>query len=600
MSQLVHASITIDGKEIKQFLSFTLSQEISEHHRWRLVCPAEAIDGPATAVFSHSRDMIGTQLVIRADAVGGKSGLEFSGLVTQVEAERFSGHAGNLIISGSSPTILMDSGPHCKTWEKRTLKDIAEDTVKHFPKNLLQPDIKPGGGDTMPYVVQYKETAWQLLRRLSAAGGEWFYYDGRHLRLGPPQGDKTSLIYGSSLSEFTMTMEARPAAFRLLTYDYMNAAVYESSPSRVAETAGLNDLGKHALKKSEDMYATQPRQWMNRYVTGKSQLDDQAVRKAAMQSSGMIRLYGRSGDPGVRIGAPVSVQGRNVFSLSDESFGDYTVVSVTHHCDGQGNYTNEFSAIPASVRLPPLDIPPDPYCETQSAMVTDNHDPKGLGRIRVKFHWMNDPEKSPWLRVTSPHAGGGKGMFFLPEVGEEVIVGFEGDSPNKPYVIGSVYHGKAKSDFANGGNDVKVLQSRSGNKVILNDKDGSVGIYDAKSNFIFLDGKGNIDMYATDSIRLRCGKKSFVLLDKDGTAQLIGTKSVFILGQEESAQLHSNNKVEVRGLQSTSVLSLTKIDIDAPTCTISAEANLKMQSAVVQVIGQVSTDIQGGMLNLNC
>ncbi len=98
--------------------------------------------------------------------------------------------------------------------------------------------------------------------------------------------------------------------------------------------------------------------------------------------------------------------------------------------------------------------------EAQSAIVTDNHDPKGLGRIRVKFHWMTDGEKSPWLRVTSLYGGDGKGMFFIPEIGEEVMVGFEGNSPTKPYIIGTVYNGKAKTNFSNQDNDVKVLQTK--------------------------------------------------------------------------------------------------------------------------------------------
>jgi len=78
--------------------------------------------------------------------------------------------------------------------------------------------------------------------------------------------------------------------------------------------------------------------------------------------------------------------------------------------------------VPASVKAPPVQSFVEPCCETQSALVTDNYDSRGLGRIRVKFHWMNGNEKSPWLRVTTPHAGDGKGLFVMPEIGEEVIV----------------------------------------------------------------------------------------------------------------------------------------------------------------------------------
>jgi type VI secretion system secreted protein VgrG len=97
-------------------------------------------------------------------------------------------------------------------------------------------------------------------------------------------------------------------------------------------------------------------------------------------------------------------------------------------------------------------------------------------------------------------------MFFIPEIDEEVIVGFEGDSAVKPYVIGTVYHGRANTIFSNDGNDVKALQTRSGTKVIMNDAAGSIYIEDPSGNSIYLDGKGNIDMNAPNNMNITVGK----------------------------------------------------------------------------------------------
>src|SRR3954454_1394012 len=91
-------------------------------------------------------------------------------------------------------------------------------------------------------------------------------------------------------------------------------------------------------------------------------------------------------------------------------------------------------------------------------------------------------EKSPWTRVMSRYSGGSKGMFFRPEKGEEVLVGFEGGSPLKPYIIGTVDNGANENKFGNKDNDVKIIQSRSGNKIVMNDKEGSMHISDAKGN----------------------------------------------------------------------------------------------------------------------
>lgn len=597
MAQLVTIEIDIEGKKISQFSSFALSQSIFEHHAFRFVCPSEAIDGAGGSLFNTSKNLVGGILKARVDAVGTSGSVQFTGVITQVEAARFSGHSGDLIITGYSPTILMDNGPHCKTWEKKAVKNIAQDVLKHFPQNLLQPKISPTYSETLSYTVQYKETAWQFLSRLCATYGEWMYYDGEKLLISPPQGEQTKLYYGKNLDRFNMAMQVRPANFQLMAYDYMNHEVYDGKPTSIANKAGLNELGKLALQKSEQFYGTQPKQWHNHFLTNKKQLDDFVNTRASMQSSNLIRFNGTSGHPGVKLGAGISAEGKNIFNQA-ETFGDYTVITVNHYCDGQGNYTNDFVAIPSSVKMPPVAIYKEPHCETQSAIVTDNNDTKGLGRVRVKFHWMNGSEKSPWIRKTTDHAGPGKGMFMMPEVGEEVIVGFEGDSPTKPYVIGSVYHGKAKCDFASGGNDVKALQSRSGNKVLLDDKAGSVFVSDAKGNSIMIDGKGNIAVKASESIKFECGD-SKIELKKDGTIEILGKKFVKVKSEQQVSVL-SDQTTYIKGNTKVSVMSDTKIETTAPQIEKTAQTNFKLSSALVQIEGQTTTDIKGGTVLLNC
>src|SRR5882672_6985491 len=121
MAQFVEIKIDIEGKSVKQFSSFNLSQSIFDHHAFRLVCPTEALDGTSGNIFNTSKNIIGSSIAIQIDAVNTQGTLQFSGVITQVEAVKYSGHAGDIIISGFSPTILLDSGPHCKTWEKKAV-----------------------------------------------------------------------------------------------------------------------------------------------------------------------------------------------------------------------------------------------------------------------------------------------------------------------------------------------------------------------------------------------------------------------------------------------------------------------------------------------
>jgi type VI secretion system secreted protein VgrG len=589
MAHFVGTIIDIEGKKIDHFNSLSISQSIFGHHSFRLECPTEAIDG-TKSILNSSKNMIGGTIKIQIEKVGGNGQLQFIGVVTQVEAARYSGHAGNIVISGFSPTILMENGPHCRTWEKKALKNIAQDVTSYFPQNLLQPKITPSNSETFSYTVQYKESAWQFLSRLSATYGEWLFYDGVKLILGAPQGPKIKMVYGSDLHSFNMSLQVQPVTFKVKAYDYMNHEVYDSSPNGIADKAGLNDLGKHALQKSQQFYTAQPKQWHNQFLTNKKQLDDHVNTRAAMQSSNMVHFSGNSGDPGVQVGGGISVQGKNVFSQSDESYGDYTVINISHHCDGQGNYSNDFVAIPSTIKMPPVTINTDPHCETQSALVTDNNDPNGLGRVKVKFHWMNDGAKSPWLRVTTPHAGDGKGLFLIPEVGEEVIVGFEGDSPTKPYIIGSVYHGKAKCSFANGGNDVKILQSRSGNKVVLNDNEGSVHVEDKDGNNMKMDGSGNINVESKESIKLTCGSAK-IEMKKDGTINING-KTITTSATDNATMSSGGASFSADGKKSEADMSGTKANVSgtaetnvsaAGKTTVSAGGKVALQGAIVSL-----------------
>jgi type VI secretion system secreted protein VgrG len=607
MAQLTASTININGNPIDQFTSFTLQQNIFEHHSFTLVCPAESIDGKSGALFNKSKAFIGATINAQIKMIGGTGKLDFVGVVTQVETARFSGHSGDLIITGHSPTILLDSGPHCKSWEKKALKNIATDCLSHFPQNLLNPKITPTYGETLSYTVQYKETAWQFLNRMSAGFGEWFFYDGKKLILGLPTGSTVPLTFGSNLSRFNMSLQVRPANFKMMAYDFLNNEVYDAVPKDIEGKAGLENYGIHTYGKSVEFFSSQPKQWNNFYLTNKKQLDDYTNTRAAAQSSNMVKFNGTSGHPGVQLGNIVDVKGNNVFSNAAETYGQFTVIGVTHHTDGQGNYNNDFLAIPSSIKAAPIISFAEPHCETQSAVVTDNNDPKGLGRIRVRFHWMKPSEKTPWIRITSPHGGGDKGMFFIPEKDEEAIICFEGDSAIKPFVNGTVYHGKAKTSFATAGNDIKALQTRSGNKMVMNDKDGSVHITDKGGADTMMDGAGNIVTNANENSTLNAGNQSsinvgakegappqaFVTMDAGGNIVIDGKTSINIRVGGNVITIDAN------GITTTAAAGDIKTSADAGKLTIhssgdmstSTDANLSISGGPSAKISSSDTDI---------
>ena len=109
-----------------------------------------------------------------------------------------------------------------------------------------------------------------------------------------------------------------------------------------------------------------------------------------------------------------------------------------------------------------------------AGVVTNNKDPDKLGRVKVRFPWLSDTDESWWARVASPMAGKDRGVYFLPEVDDEVLVLFEHGDPRFPYVIGALWNGSTPPFLTNddGKNDKRVIRSRSGHTITLNDKDG--------------------------------------------------------------------------------------------------------------------------------
>jgi uncharacterized protein involved in type VI secretion and phage assembly len=151
-------------------------------------------------------------------------------------------------------------------------------------------------------------------------------------------------------------------------------------------------------------------------------------------------------------------------------------------------------------------------------LVTNNQDPDGLGRVKVKFPWLSDTDESQWARIAAPMAGNERGFYTLPEVDEEVLVAFEHGDMRFPYVLGALWNGKDKPPASNddGKNNVRVLKSRSGHVIRLNDEDGkeTIEIIDrSEKNSIVIDTAKNAIVITVDGDLTLSATKGTITLD---------------------------------------------------------------------------------------
>lgn len=151
-------------------------------------------------------------------------------------------------------------------------------------------------------------------------------------------------------------------------------------------------------------------------------------------------------------------------------------------------------------------------------IVTNNKDPDGLGRVKVKIPRINADSESHWARVATFMGGKERGAFFLPEVDDEVLIAFEFGDVNVPYIIGSLWNGVDKPPVTNddGKNDIRIIKSRSGHIIRLTDKDGEekIEIQDKTGkNLIKIDSKENTITISSDKDILMSAKNGTLTID---------------------------------------------------------------------------------------
>lgn len=176
-------------------------------------------------------------------------------------------------------------------------------------------------------------------------------------------------------------------------------------------------------------------------------------------------------------------------------------------------------------------------------IVTNNQDPDGLGRVKVRFPWLSPDHESTWARVVAPMAGNDRGFYTLPEVDDEVLVAFEHGRVELPYVLGALWNGKDKppADNGDGENNIRVFKSRSGHIVRLDDTEGSekIEIIDAK-------GKESLVFDTAANTITLTAEKDVVIESKDGMVKLTGKKGVEITAPDGAGKLETNKDLDIK------------------------------------------------------
>ena len=191
-------------------------------------------------------------------------------------------------------------------------------------------------------------------------------------------------------------------------------------------------------------------------------------------------------------------------NIGDRFKGKYFVTSTTHTYSPSEGYTTLFSVNgkrPSTV----LTLIDDEGVGKRAplgnniviALVTDNNDPDNLGRVKVMYPHLTEDHASYWVRLSTPMAGPGRGIEYLPEVDDEVLVAFEHGDIRRPYVLGALWNGKDHPPLPNstavqGGKVVRrITKTRTGHQLDFDDGTGKIRIVTAKNHLVELSDTEN-------------------------------------------------------------------------------------------------------------
>lgn len=513
----VKAKVNIGGKNTT-FVSLVIEQEYGQHHTFSMSLDYDALGSGFMSDPKEQIDLIGK--IVRIDLQHGEdtgSAYIFRGIVTKVKITGESGKHGPLIIEGASPTIAFDRGRRTDIYSDMTLRKVFdvlnEGTYHEYIKLVNEPTFE----NKIDFLMQYNETDWEFMQRIAYQFGENLFYSGFEILFGAyKEWDTVSLTYDKEIMDIEFCSRMLPNEFTSYLYQADSDSIVEKeSPDNIENSNAY--LDKAAEKNHLLTMQKNPKRIIDAPITEQEELDEMIKRRKTRTAAQTIYIAGKAKTYEPYIGRLISVSMPD--GMGKKDLGTYRVIKSIHTIDQNLHYRNEFEAVPAKLKTMPVREPKIPTADSVLATVSSNEDPKGIGRVQVDFPFATQYSKI-WMRVLTPNAGSSdvvdknRGLVFVPEKGDQVMVGFELGDPNRPYVMGSLFHGN-NGRGGESNNAIKSIITRSGIKVVFNDDEGSLHIEDPSGNTWDMDGKGNIDVNAPKNMTIAVGENMDITVGKN-------------------------------------------------------------------------------------
>lgn len=618
-------TINIGGKNFDEyvFTDFVLTKELLKPNELKFAMRKKSVlKTEQDVAFAISNDLLGATVKLRVKTKRRDQSenicseeLAFEGVICNLSSQRSTMSQGMLIqVTAYSPDYFLIDNPHCCSFESKSLSDIVHDAIGE-PAHSINLNVSPKMSQSIPYVVQYNENTYQFIARLAQRYGEFLYFEDGKLVFGKvDEKSAVNLHPDIDVLSYHYDLAMDHTNFVHGHHDYMEYENYIDSATRYTGQP-LHKLTDYVYSHSKDAFEKDTLQNLHASVQEDNEID-QLSESVQAQGFGakslMMTCTLLTNRADIKLGSKVTIsEGADQNDGSVKVTGHEELLVIRSECRGNlnGHFENELVAIPAKAEYPPYaNCDVYPVTETQRAIVKDNKDPEQLGRIRVQFSWQELQDENmwtPWLRITQAHGGDNKGSYIIPEIDEEVMVGFENGNAEKPYVIGTLYHGKQRpgDGWYSDSNDIKAFRTRNGHTVEVHDVNdgGYIRIYDnEKENYILtystdeklikLESKGNIELYADNDIIMEAGNDMKIKVGNNRTLE-VGSNDTIDIGKDQSIRVAENmsedvgdDKTQTTGRNySQSVGENSDIEIGNNAKTVVAEKNTLKANNILQV-----------------
>ncbi|MEV4050661.1 VgrG-related protein [Amycolatopsis sp. NPDC049688] len=542
---------------------------------------------PGYVVLEKGKFKVGAKIKLKVQTSdpGGPQDL-LSGEVTAVAVD-LDRHGTFTEVRGYDHAHRLFRGRRVAAYPNMTVADVVRKVAQRaeIPAGKID-NVRGFGGRPNTQLSQDNVSDWEFLTRLADAVGAQIAVREGKLNFELPEkpsgapstrtkatADPLVLeAHGTLVSlRASVTAAEQVPEVRATGWDYENKqAITATATPKTAGTdvPGLDPValaGKFASPPFLD--AASPRR-------AQGEADATAKALADKLGSACAELDGvAKGNPKLRAGTAVTLAG-----VGQPFAGKYTLTSTRHLFNAEVGYTTEFTVSGRQERslygLVAGGAPGSSWPGLVPAQVTDLRDPAKLGRVKLTFPWLDKDFTSTWARTVQPGAGKDRGAMVLPEVGDEVLVGFEHGDFEAPYVLGGLYNGKdtapkftkAPVDGNSGEATLRGFVSRKGHKLEFAEEDGII---------------------------LSSGDAKFVVKidQKNQVIEVTSGKSVTVKAQNGVSIDAGTGPLELKG-QKVTVKSQTDASVEAGAqLKLNGTAGAKLEGATVSVAGQGQTEL---------